>query len=111
MANFWQMGVAYAQAQGATAQQPSLLEMLVMPAGFLLIMYFLVIRPQQKKAKDLQSLITALKPGDEVITNGGLIGRVKSVADAFITLEVAANTNIKVTRGSIVSLTKNVEAK
>jgi preprotein translocase subunit YajC len=90
-----------ALAQGAAQPGPSTLEMLIMPAGFLAIMYFFMIRPQQKRAKEHQTFITALKTGDEVVTAGGIIGRVKSVADGFISVEVANNTVIKVLKSSI----------
>ncbi|MGE0171612.1 MAG: preprotein translocase subunit YajC [Oligoflexales bacterium] len=97
--------VALAQ-DAAKAAQPSIFEMLLMPLGFILIMYFLIIRPQQKKHKEHQSLLTQLKIGDEIVTSGGIIGRIKSVADAFVTVEVANNMAIKVLKGHINSLAK-----
>lgn len=103
-------GVALAQEAQKTAQ-PSMMEMLIMPLGFLFIMYFLIIRPQQRKAKEHSNLLGNLKAGDEVITSGGLIARVKSVADSFVTVEIAPNTNVKVTKSSILSLTKAEKAK
>lgn len=105
MMDFLSFGTALAQT-AQPGQQPSIVEMLVMPVGFLVIMYFLIIRPQQRKAKEHQSLVGNLKAGDEVVTTGGIIGRVKSVADAFVTVEIAANTNVKMTKASILSLTK-----
>ncbi len=102
---------AMAQEAQKAASQPSMLEMLVMPVGFLFIMYFLIIRPQSRKAKEHQNLVANLKSGDEVVTTGGIIGRVKSVAEQFVTVEIAANTNVKVTKASILSLTKAPEAK
>ncbi len=92
----------FAQAAAAVpAKGPNLMEMLVMPVGFLAIMYFLVIRPQQKRAKDQQLLLTSLKPGDEVMTQAGLIGRIKSFQDHIVSLEVAHNTVIKILKSSI----------
>lgn len=91
--------VAY--AQGAQAAQPSMLEILVMPLAFLVIMYFLVIRPQQKRHKEQQSLIANLKVGDEVVTTGGILGRIKSIADSFVTLEAGTNTFLKVQKSHI----------
>lgn len=104
---------ATAMAQTATdaaPKGPSLMEILPMPLGLLAIMYFLIIRPQQKKVKEQADLISNLKAGDEVVTNGGIIGKVKSVADAFVTLEVASNTAIKVTKSSISGLAKTILA-
>ena len=88
-------------AQAAPQQGPSTIEMLIMPAGFLLIMYFFMIRPQQKRAREHQSFISALKPGDEVVTSGGIIGQVRSVADGFVNVEIAGNTVIKVLKSAI----------
>ena len=88
-------------AQAATQPGPSTLEMLIMPAGFLAIMYFFMIRPQQKRAKEHQAFLAGLKSGDEVVAAGGIIGRVKSVAEGFVSVEIAGNTVIKVLKSSI----------
>ena len=98
-----------AYAADKAAQQPGLMDMLMLPLGFLVIMYFLIIRPQQKKAKEHQDLLEKLKAGDEVVTTGGIIGKVKSVADRFVTLEVASNTSIKVFKTNIQMSTKGIE--
>lgn len=100
-----------ALAQGQGQKQPGLLDMLVLPAGFLAIMYFLVIRPQQKKQREQRQLLENLKSGDEVVTTGGIIGRVKSVSDAFITLDVASGTAIKVVRNHVASLSPKPQAQ
>jgi preprotein translocase subunit YajC len=101
---------AMAQAQGAP-KGPNMLELLIMPLGFLFIMYFFIIRPQQRKAREQGELITSLKNGDEIVTSAGIIGRIKSIADNFVTLEVAANTSIKVLKSHISGLTKNLDRK
>lgn len=104
-------GTAMAQAEGAAAPKgPSLLEMIGMPLGFLMIMYFFIIRPQQKKAREQSDLITNLKAGDEVVTSGGIIGKVRTVAEAFVTIEVANNTAIKVLKSNVTGLTKSLTA-
>ena len=103
--------VAYAQASSGSAQ-PSFLEILVMPGALLVIMYLFVIRPQQKKAKDQVALIGALKVGDEVVTTGGIIGRIKTIADQFVTLEAGANTFLKIQKAHISAAPKaKLEAK
>ncbi len=107
MFNFF---VDTAFAQGAPATQPAMWEMLVMPAGFLAIMYFFMIRPQQKKAKDHQAFLTALKAGDEVVTTGGIIGRIKTVQEGFVSLEVASDTVIKIVKSEISGLTQKQSA-
>jgi preprotein translocase subunit YajC len=60
------------------------------------IFYFLLIRPQQKKAKEHKNLVAALKKGDEVITNGGLLAKVTNVGDNFLTCKVAENVEVKI---------------
>ncbi len=102
---------AYAQAAGGKAAQPSLMEILVMPAALLIIMYLFVIRPQQKKAKDQLALIQGLKVGDEVVTTGGIIGRVKAIAQDFVTLDAGANTTFKVQKTHIQAGPKEAPAK
>jgi len=92
-----------ALAEAAPQQGPSTVEMLVMPLGFILIMYFLMIRPQNKRAREHQEFLAALKPGDEVITAGGIIGQVKSITEGFVNVEIAGNTVIKVLKSAIES--------
>jgi preprotein translocase subunit YajC len=70
------------------------------------IFYFLLIRPQQKKAKDHRALIDALKKGDMVITAAGIHGKVTSVDENIVTLEIAPGINIKIGKGHIASLNK-----
>ena len=66
--------------------------------------YFLLIRPQQKKAKEHQALITKLSTGDEIVTTGGLLGKVVEVGDNFLTLEVADGVRVKVQKFQVASL-------
>ncbi|OJH33806.1 preprotein translocase subunit YajC [Cystobacter ferrugineus] len=69
--------------------------------GLFAIMYFVMIRPQQKQLKKHQELISSLKKGDEVVTQGGLIGRIQVVQDREVTLEVASGTRIRVLKTSV----------
>ncbi|ABA89134.1 preprotein translocase, YajC subunit [Syntrophotalea carbinolica DSM 2380] len=78
--------------------------MLVLMFG---IFYFLLIRPQQKRAKEHKNLVDALKVGDMVVTAGGIHGKVASVQDEIVTLEVATGVKIKMNRSSIVSVGQN----
>jgi preprotein translocase subunit YajC len=100
------MDVAFAQATTGKPAQPSTVELLVMPAALLAIMYFFVIRPQQKRHKEQKVLVESLKVGDEVVTSGGIIGRIKAVADHFVTLEAGVNTFLKVQKQHISAATK-----
>ena len=68
------------------------------------VFYFLLIRPQSKKAKEHKQMVEALAKGDEVVTNGGLLGRITKVGDNFLEVEVAENIRVKVQRQAIASL-------
>lgn len=65
------------------------------------IMYFVLIRPQQRQQKEQASMLSALKKGDDVITTGGLLGKIHAVDDKVITLEVAANVKVRVLKSSV----------
>ncbi len=65
------------------------------------VFYFLLIRPQQKKAKEHQSYLANLKKGDKVVTGGGIHGQITGITDSVVTLEIAENVRIKVNRGAI----------
>ena len=95
-----------ALAQASAAKVPSVWETLLMPVGLMFIMYLFILRPQQKKLKDHRNLLSELKVGDEVVTNGGIIGRIKTISDDFVSMEVASSTAIKVMKQSISHLTK-----
>jgi preprotein translocase subunit YajC len=70
------------------------------------IFYFLLIRPQQKKAKEHRSLLDALKKGDQVVTAGGMHGKVSAIDDQVVTLEIAPGVNVKFNKGFIASIVK-----
>ena len=100
-----------ALAQSAAPPQPSVLEMIGMPLAFLVIMYLLVLRPQQKKQKAHQELMSNLKAGDEIVTSGGIIAKIRSVSEQFVTIDAGANTQLKVQKSHIAGLTEKAEAK
>lgn len=85
-------------APAGTEQSMMSILMLVVLFG---VFYFLLIRPQQKRVKEHQKMTDSLKKGDEVVTFGGVLGRVTEVGDAFIDLEVAPNLTVKVQKSSI----------
>ena len=93
---------AYAQAAGA-APGGSFAPLLMMVV-FIVIFYFLLIRPQQKKAKEHQAMLAKIAAGDEVVTSGGILGKVVEVGDSFATVEVADGVRIKVQKLQISSL-------
>jgi preprotein translocase subunit YajC len=77
---------------------------LIMMAVFVVIFYFLLIRPQQKKQKEHQAMLSKIAVGDEVVTAGGILGKVIEVGDNFLTIEIADNVRIKVQRFQVTSL-------
>jgi preprotein translocase subunit YajC len=93
---------AWAQAAGAP-QQGGLMSLLPLIAIFV-VFYFLLIRPQQKRAKEHKKMTEALAKGDEVITTGGTLGKITDVGEAFVTVEVAQGVEIKVQRSAVQAL-------
>jgi preprotein translocase subunit YajC len=93
-----------AWAQGAGMSGNGQLAPLLMMVVFIAIFYFLLIRPQQRKAKEHQAMVAKLAQGDEVVTAGGLLGRVLEVGDSFVTLEIADGVRVKVQRFQVTSL-------
>ncbi len=94
------MFIAPAYAAGAAAT-PGLLEQMLPMVVILVFAYFLLIRPQQKKAKQTQDMLKALEKGDEVLTAGGLIGRIAKISEQYITLELADGVEVLVQRAAI----------
>lgn len=93
---------AYAQA-AAIPGGADIMTFLPMIAIFA-VFYFLLIRPQQKKAKEAKAMIEALQKGDEVVTAGGLLGRITKLNEQYVTVEVAPNTEIVIQRPAIAQL-------
>lgn len=97
------IGTAFA-ADNAAAQQGGLSSMLPMLIGFLLIFYFLMIRPQSKRAKEQRDLLSKLSVNDEVITTSGIAGRVAQVGDSYIKLEIARDVEITIQKAAITGM-------
>jgi preprotein translocase subunit YajC len=93
---------AYAEA-GAAAQDPGIAG-LVMPVAILLMFFFLFVLPQQRRAKEQKKMIQSLARGSEIVTNGGLLGRVVDLDDNFVQIEIAENIQVHVQRHSNASL-------
>jgi preprotein translocase subunit YajC len=95
------ISLAHAQTAGAAADATGgLMGMLPMILMFV-VLWFLMIRPQMKKAKEHKALLEGLAKGDEVVTQGGLVGKVAKISDSYVTVEVAANTEVVVQKPSI----------
>jgi len=95
------IGNAFAQATGgAGAGDAGMLSFLPIILMFV-VLYIFMIRPQMKRAKETKAMIDALQKGDEVITSGGVIGRITKIGDAYLSLEIAPNTEVNVQRGAV----------
>jgi preprotein translocase subunit YajC len=97
--------ISDALAEGAAVQGE--------PGGFMgfiplilifVLFYFLLIRPQAKRAKEHKQMVASLSKGDEVVSNGGLLGRIAELDDSFITMEIADGVKVKVQRQSVMTL-------
>ncbi|MFC5435708.1 preprotein translocase subunit YajC [Rhodanobacter umsongensis] len=89
-------------AQAAAAQPAGGgMSMIIMMVVLFGLMYFMMIRPQMKRQKEHRALVAGLAKGDEVVTNGGIAGRVDEVGETFITVEIAANVKVKVQKGAV----------
>ncbi|NRA43712.1 MAG: preprotein translocase subunit YajC [Oligoflexales bacterium] len=104
------IGSALAQSsESAAAQQPpafmSMIENMFPLLLIFVMMYFVMIRPQAKKAKEQAELLKNLKAGDEIVTSGGIIGRIRSVADEFVTIDISS-AQLKVLKEHVTRLTK-----
>jgi preprotein translocase subunit YajC len=93
-----------AWAQAAPGAGGGQFQFALLMAAFIALFYFMLIRPQQRRAKEHQALVSKLASGDEVVTSGGLLGRITDVGDIFVTLEVADGVRVKVQKGQITQL-------
>ena len=94
---------AYAQAPAVSGATDGLMGLLPIVLMFVLL-YFMMIRPQMKRQKEQKLMVEALKVGDEVVSAGGILGRITKVSDSYITVEIADNTAIMVQRVAVQTL-------
>ena len=90
----------------AKSAQPGAFQMVLPFVLIFGIMYFLMIRPQQKKMKEHQKMVDSIQRGDEVVTNSGMFGKVVGVTDTVLTLEIADKVNVKMVRGHVAKVVK-----
>ena len=101
MDNFF-IGIAYA---GAAAQPTGGgFQLIIMIAVFFLIMYFLIMRPQNKRNKEHRKMLESLVASDEIVTTGGVLGKISEVGEQFVTLEIGKNHHIKIQKQSVSAL-------
>ena len=96
--------ISDAWAQAAPGAPGGQFQFALLMAAFIALFYFMLIRPQQRRAKEHQALVAKLAAGDEVVTSGGLLGRVAEVGDTFVTLEIAEGVQVKIQKVQITQL-------
>lgn len=96
------MSIVFAQAAPAgAAPNPFGGSFIFIMIAMFVVMYFMMIRPQQKRQKEHRNLLASLAKGDEVVTNGGIAGRVDDVGETFVTVEIAPNVKIKLQKSAV----------
>jgi len=88
-----------------TNEKAAFLQILGMMAVFMLVLYFMTIRPQQKKAKEHATLLSSIKPGDKVLTTGGILGVVVAVKETSLSIR-SADTKLEIAKGAIAEITE-----
>ena len=86
-------------APAASAADP--LASLILPIGLVVLFYFFLIRPQSKRAKQHKEMVSALQKGEEVVTTGGVLGKITAVSENFVSLEISRDVSIQVQKNSI----------
>ena len=94
------MIISSAYAQAASGGDPGFIGFLPIILMFVLL-YFLMIRPQMKRAKEQKAMIEALQKGDEVVTAGGIVGKITKLTDQYVNVEIAPNTEVVVQRSAV----------
>lgn len=103
------IATAWAQAAGPAGGPPAMVSMLPWVLMFGVI-YFLLIRPQQQKAKEHRTMLENLKKNDDVITSGGLYGKIVALTEEIVTLEIAPNVRVRVSRAQVGTVTSSARA-
>ena len=102
MSFFISDAIADAGAAGAAAQSPAdPLASLILPIGLVVLFYFFLIRPQSKRQKEHRKMVNDLQKGEEVITSGGILGKITNVNDDFITLEIAKDVSLNIQKNAV----------
>ena len=96
--------ISSAWAQGGAPAQPSLMAQLFPLIALVVLFYFMLIRPQMKRNKEHKAMVGGLSKGDEVVTTGGLAGKVTAVGEHYMDLEIAEGTEVKVQKAAVSSV-------
>lgn len=92
---------SYAEGAPVQPEGPGAMMQLIFFGGFILIFYFLMWRPQSKRAKEHRNLVAELSKGDEVVTNGGIAGKISKVGEDFISVEISSGVEIKIQKSAV----------
>ena len=92
---------AMADAGAAAAQTADPLASLILPIGLVVLFYFFLIRPQSKRQKEHKQMVNDLQKGEEVLTSGGILGKVTNIKDDFITLEIAKDVSLQIQKSAV----------
>jgi len=95
---------ALAEGGAAAAQQGDPITALLFPIGLIVLFYFFLIRPQSKRAKEHKTMTEALSKGDEIVTQGGILGKIINVGENFVAIEISKDTVINVQKHSVGAL-------
>lgn len=96
--------ISDALAEGGAASQSDPITALLFPIGLIVLFYFFLIRPQSKRAKEHKAMAEGLTKGDEVVTQGGILGKITQVNESFVSLEISKDVTINVQKHSIGAL-------
>lgn len=99
MSFFISDAIAEAGPAGAAAADP--IASLLLPIGLVVLFYFFLIRPQSKRQKEQRQMVSDLQKGEEIITSGGILGKITSLSDDFITLEIAKDVSLNIQRSAV----------
>ena len=95
------MFISEAWAQAAGGMGGGGFESMLLIGAMFAVLYFLMIRPQMKRAKEHKTMVDALQKGDEVVTAGGIMGRISKVGEGILSIEIAPNTEVQVQRSAV----------
>ena len=95
---------AIAEAAPAAANQPDPLASLILPIGLVVLFYFFLIRPQSKRHKEHKEMVSGLQKGEEIVTPGGILGKITAIIENFITVEISKDVFIHIQKNSVQSI-------
>ena len=96
--------ISNAYAEGAPQGGGDPLQLVIMVAIFFAIMYFMIIRPQQKRAKEHAALLAGMSKGDEIVTSGGILGKITNIGENFIEMKVSEGSTLKIQKHAIANV-------